>query len=49
MQQEIKSKESILMKTAVPNLRAVEKLQIARNKFQESMEGNTESSLLFLQ
>ncbi|XP_042745906.1 structural maintenance of chromosomes protein 1B isoform X1 [Lagopus leucura] len=38
IQQEIKSKESILMKTAVPNLRAVEKLQIARTKFQESME-----------
>ncbi|XP_021248699.1 structural maintenance of chromosomes protein 1B isoform X2 [Numida meleagris] len=38
MQQEIKSKENILMKTAVPNLRAGEKLQIARAKFQESME-----------
>ncbi|XP_015725957.1 structural maintenance of chromosomes protein 1B [Coturnix japonica] len=38
IEQEIKSKESILMKTAVPNLRAVEKLQVARNKFQESTE-----------
>ncbi|XP_010179334.1 PREDICTED: structural maintenance of chromosomes protein 1B, partial [Mesitornis unicolor] len=38
MQQEIKSKESTLMKTAAPNLRAVEKLQIARDKFQESAD-----------
>ncbi|XP_010289107.1 PREDICTED: structural maintenance of chromosomes protein 1B, partial [Phaethon lepturus] len=38
MQQEIKSKENTLMKTAAPNLRAVEKLQIARDKFQESMD-----------
>ncbi|KAM9578353.1 structural maintenance of chromosomes protein 1B [Guaruba guarouba] len=38
MQQEIKSKESTLMKTAAPNLRAVEKLQIARGKFQESID-----------
>uniref|UniRef100_A0A8C3CFT7 Structural maintenance of chromosomes 1B n=1 Tax=Cairina moschata TaxID=8855 RepID=A0A8C3CFT7_CAIMO len=38
MQQEIKSKESTLMKTAAPNLRALEKLQIARDKFQESMD-----------
>ncbi|XP_068513999.1 structural maintenance of chromosomes protein 1B isoform X2 [Anas acuta] len=37
MQQEMKSKESTLMKTAAPNLRALEKLQIARDKFQESM------------
>ncbi|NXU49078.1 SMC1B protein, partial [Turnix velox] len=37
MQQEIKSKESTLMKTAAPNLRAIEKLQIAREKFQESL------------
>ncbi|XP_065528914.1 structural maintenance of chromosomes protein 1B isoform X5 [Lathamus discolor] len=38
MQQEIKSKESTLMKTAAPNLRAVAKLQIARDKFQESID-----------
>ncbi|KAM6091266.1 structural maintenance of chromosomes protein 1B [Theristicus caerulescens] len=38
MQQEIKSKENTLMKTAAPNLRAVEKLQIARDKFQESTD-----------
>ncbi|NXF09394.1 SMC1B protein, partial [Smithornis capensis] len=38
MQQEIKSKEITLMKTAAPNLRAVEKLQIARDKFQESID-----------
>ncbi|NXK64092.1 SMC1B protein, partial [Sylvietta virens] len=38
MQQEIKSKEVTLMKTAAPNLRAGEKLQIARNKFQESID-----------
>ncbi|XP_075572912.1 structural maintenance of chromosomes protein 1B [Pelecanus crispus] len=38
MQQEIKSKETTLMKTAAPNLRAVEKLQIARDKFQESTD-----------
>ncbi|KFQ41592.1 Structural maintenance of chromosomes protein 1B, partial [Nestor notabilis] len=38
MQQEIKSKESTLMKTAAPNLRAVEKLQIARDKFQASID-----------
>ncbi|KFP71644.1 Structural maintenance of chromosomes protein 1B, partial [Acanthisitta chloris] len=37
MEQEIKAKEITLMKTAAPNLRAGEKLQIARNKFQESM------------
>uniref|UniRef100_A0A8C0IIS5 Structural maintenance of chromosomes protein n=1 Tax=Bubo bubo TaxID=30461 RepID=A0A8C0IIS5_BUBBB len=35
---EIKSKESTLMKTAAPNLRAVEKLQIARDKFQASID-----------
>lgn len=46
MQQEIKSKENTLMKTAAPNLRAVEKLQIARDKFQESIDGNTESFVL---
>ncbi|XP_009281921.1 PREDICTED: structural maintenance of chromosomes protein 1B [Aptenodytes forsteri] len=38
IQQEIKSKENTLMKTAAPNLRAVEKLQIARDKFQESID-----------
>ncbi|XP_010171274.1 structural maintenance of chromosomes protein 1B, partial [Antrostomus carolinensis] len=38
MQQEIKSKENTLMKTAAPNLRAGEKLQIARGKFQESLD-----------
>ncbi|NXX26229.1 SMC1B protein, partial [Nicator chloris] len=38
MQQEIKTKEVTLMKTAAPNLRAGEKLQIARNKFQESID-----------
>ncbi|NWR54407.1 SMC1B protein, partial [Bucorvus abyssinicus] len=38
MQQEIKSKENTLMKTAAPNLRAVEKLQIAQDKFKESMD-----------
>lgn len=43
MQQEIKCKEVTLMKTAAPNLRAGEKLQMARNKFQESIDGNTES------
>lgn len=43
MQQEIKSKEVTLMKTAAPNLRAGEKLQTARDKFQESIDGNTES------
>lgn len=46
MQQEIKSKETTLMKTAAPNLRAVEKLQIARDKFQESLNGNTEFFIL---
>ncbi|NXJ89906.1 SMC1B protein, partial [Corythaixoides concolor] len=38
MQQEIKSKENALIKTAAPNLRAVEKLQLARDKFQESTD-----------
>ncbi|XP_063998909.1 structural maintenance of chromosomes protein 1B [Pogoniulus pusillus] len=38
MQQEIRLKENTLMKTAAPNLRAVEKLQIARDKFQESID-----------
>uniref|UniRef100_A0A663M8N4 Structural maintenance of chromosomes protein n=1 Tax=Athene cunicularia TaxID=194338 RepID=A0A663M8N4_ATHCN len=35
---EIKSKENTLMKTAAPNLRAVEKLEIARDKFQASID-----------
>ncbi|NXC38137.1 SMC1B protein, partial [Penelope pileata] len=38
LQQELKFKESTLMKLAVPNMRAGEKLQIARDKFQESMD-----------
>ncbi|NXF85328.1 SMC1B protein, partial [Eubucco bourcierii] len=38
MQKEIRLKENTLMKTAAPNLRAVEKLQIARDKFQESLD-----------
>uniref|UniRef100_A0A8C3NR33 Structural maintenance of chromosomes protein n=1 Tax=Cyanoderma ruficeps TaxID=181631 RepID=A0A8C3NR33_9PASS len=38
MQQEIRCKEVTLMKTAAPNLRAGEKLQMARNKFQESID-----------
>ncbi|KAF4795036.1 Structural maintenance of chromosomes protein 1B [Turdus rufiventris] len=38
MQEEIKSKEVTLMKTAAPNLRAGEKLQMARDKFQESID-----------
>ncbi|XP_021385652.1 structural maintenance of chromosomes protein 1B [Lonchura striata] len=38
MQQEIKSKEVTLMKTAAPNLRAEEKLLMARDKFQESID-----------
>ncbi|KAM6093503.1 structural maintenance of chromosomes protein 1B [Chlamydotis macqueenii] len=38
IQQEIKSKETTLMKTAAPNLRAVEKLHIARDKFQETID-----------
>ncbi|XP_030816541.1 structural maintenance of chromosomes protein 1B isoform X1 [Camarhynchus parvulus] len=38
MQQEIKDKEVTLMKTAAPNLRAGEKLLIARDKFQESID-----------
>ncbi|KAL2309734.1 hypothetical protein Nmel_005958 [Mimus melanotis] len=38
MQEEIRSKEVTLMKTAAPNLRAGEKLQIARDKFQESID-----------
>uniref|UniRef100_A0A672U0J1 Structural maintenance of chromosomes protein n=1 Tax=Strigops habroptila TaxID=2489341 RepID=A0A672U0J1_STRHB len=38
LKEEIKSKESTLRKTAAPNLRAVEKLQIARGKFQESTD-----------
>ncbi|NXI42650.1 SMC1B protein, partial [Galbula dea] len=38
MQQEIKCKENTAMKMAAPNLRAVEKLQVARDKFQESVD-----------
>ncbi|KAM6386166.1 structural maintenance of chromosomes protein 1B [Alca torda] len=38
IQQEIKSKERTIMKTAAPNLRAVEKLQTVRDKFQESVD-----------
>ncbi|XP_010001319.1 PREDICTED: structural maintenance of chromosomes protein 1B [Chaetura pelagica] len=38
MQREVKSKETTLMKTAAPNLRAIEKLHIARDKFQESID-----------
>uniref|UniRef100_A0A8C3TNE1 SMC hinge domain-containing protein n=1 Tax=Catharus ustulatus TaxID=91951 RepID=A0A8C3TNE1_CATUS len=38
LKEEIKSKEVTLMKTAAPNLRAGEKLQLARDKFQESID-----------
>uniref|UniRef100_A0A8C6Z1K2 Structural maintenance of chromosomes protein n=1 Tax=Nothoprocta perdicaria TaxID=30464 RepID=A0A8C6Z1K2_NOTPE len=38
LQQEIKAKENTLMTTAAPNLRAIEKLQIVRDKFQESTD-----------
>ncbi|NWJ03716.1 SMC1B protein, partial [Crypturellus undulatus] len=38
LQQEIKAEENTLMKTAAPNLRAIEKLQIVRDKFQESID-----------
>ncbi|NXG71311.1 SMC1B protein, partial [Baryphthengus martii] len=38
MQQEIKSKENSLMRTAAPNLRAKEKLQLALDKFHKSLD-----------
>ncbi|XP_043371222.1 structural maintenance of chromosomes protein 1B isoform X5 [Dermochelys coriacea] len=38
LQQQIVSKENILFKTAAPNLRALEKLQTAKDKFQESVD-----------
>ncbi|XP_050821147.1 structural maintenance of chromosomes protein 1B isoform X4 [Gopherus flavomarginatus] len=38
LQQQIVSKENVLFKTAAPNLRALEKLQTAKDKFQESVD-----------
>ncbi|XP_074839796.1 structural maintenance of chromosomes protein 1B isoform X2 [Carettochelys insculpta] len=38
LQQQVVSKENVLFKTAAPNLRALEKLQTAKNKFQESVD-----------
>ncbi|XP_044851215.1 structural maintenance of chromosomes protein 1B isoform X2 [Mauremys mutica] len=38
LQKQIVSKENVLFKTAAPNLRALEKLQTAKDKFQESVD-----------
>uniref|UniRef100_A0A8D0HNM1 Structural maintenance of chromosomes 1B n=1 Tax=Sphenodon punctatus TaxID=8508 RepID=A0A8D0HNM1_SPHPU len=38
LQQHIVSKENILFKTAAPNLRALERLQIVKDRFQESTD-----------
>ncbi|KAJ7329449.1 hypothetical protein JRQ81_015623 [Phrynocephalus forsythii] len=38
LQQEVSSKENILLKTAAPNLRALERLHIVMDRFQESVD-----------
>ncbi|KAH0616385.1 hypothetical protein JD844_027437, partial [Phrynosoma platyrhinos] len=38
LQQEIASKEDVLLKTAAPNLKALERLHIVTNRFQESVD-----------
>ncbi|KYO44782.1 structural maintenance of chromosomes protein 1A isoform A [Alligator mississippiensis] len=38
LQQQAASKENILLRTAAPNLRALNKLQIVKDKFQESVD-----------
>ncbi|XP_028935200.1 structural maintenance of chromosomes protein 1B [Ornithorhynchus anatinus] len=38
LQKQIEAREDILMKTAAPNMRALQKLQTVRDKFQESAE-----------
>uniref|UniRef100_A0A8C8REB7 Structural maintenance of chromosomes protein n=1 Tax=Pelusios castaneus TaxID=367368 RepID=A0A8C8REB7_9SAUR len=38
LQQQIVSKEKVLLKTDAPNLRALEKLQTAKDKFQEAVD-----------
>lgn len=42
LQQEIASKENVLLKTAAPNLRALERLHLVSDRFQESVDGNAE-------
>ncbi|XP_054856412.1 structural maintenance of chromosomes protein 1B isoform X2 [Eublepharis macularius] len=38
LQQEVTSKENVLLKTAAPNMRALERLQVATDRFQESAD-----------
>ncbi|XP_078250287.1 structural maintenance of chromosomes protein 1B isoform X2 [Pogona vitticeps] len=38
LQQEVSSKENVLLKTAAPNLRALERLHIVMDRFQESVD-----------
>jgi hypothetical protein len=40
--QQVASQEDVLLKTAAPNLRALENLKIVRDKFQESTDGEIE-------
>lgn len=37
--QQVASQEEVLLKTAAPNLRALENLKTVRDKFQESTDG----------
>ncbi|XP_061438414.1 structural maintenance of chromosomes protein 1B isoform X10 [Rhineura floridana] len=39
LQQEVASKENVLSKTAAPNLRALQRLHIVTDRFQESVDG----------
>lgn len=40
--QQVASQEDNLLKTAAPNLRALENLKMVRDKFQESIDGEAE-------
>lgn len=40
--QQVASQEDVLLKTAAPNLRALENLKTVRDKFQESADGEIE-------
>ena len=39
LRQQVASQEEVLLKTAAPNLRALENLKTVRDKFQESTDG----------
>lgn len=42
LQQEVTAKENALLKTAAPNMKALERLHIVTGRFQESSDGNSE-------